>query len=322
MPSSRNRKKNKGKEKKARQEEVKRVEMYNIWRNWALGNMGRVTIQCNHGLVEVPDISHPVSSIMHEFCMPEFSLRASMKQHLDVWDNDEYRSMITNILISIGVYWLLYPDVGMSVEDLASIILIVENYDTTYDYYTTIHCRDVAVKNRDHRSGAISDKRDLLKFFRKRIDCKCLKKMHLEARKSFPKLGYCYNCEIEKERALLMVCSRCRISQYCSKECQVAASSEHRKYCDEYFRKHEVAMAAPKRKSSFILYSDATRDEVKAANPDANFGTLIKIISTNFKALSADERAYWDRKADEDEERYIKEMAAFKATLRGVDKRE
>jgi len=42
---------------------------------------------------------------------------------------------------------------------------------------------------------------------------------------------------------------------------------------------------------------------VKEANPEAKFGDIAKIISTHFKALPAEERAYWDNKAVEDKAR-------------------
>jgi len=47
--------------------------------------------------------------------------------------------------------------------------------------------------------------------------------------------------------------------------------------------------------SSFFLYSSATYTDIKAANREAT----AKHISTSFKALPADERLYWDRKAAE-----------------------
>ena len=40
------------------------------------------------------------------------------------------------------------------------------------------------------------------------------------------------------ERALLMVCSRCRCHHYCSRECQVAAWDEHKCECDLFVRVH------------------------------------------------------------------------------------
>ena len=55
MPSSR--KRNKGKERKAKKaaekEEAAIVELQQIWQGWVRGNMSgsSVSIQCNHGLV-------------------------------------------------------------------------------------------------------------------------------------------------------------------------------------------------------------------------------------------------------------------------------
>ena len=85
-------------------------------------------------------------------------------------------------------------------------------------------------------SGSI---RDVLKIYRKRIICSCLKDKHSLARKTTPKMGACYNCGQMKERALLMVCSKCRIAHYCSRECQIAAWSVHRGHCDICVKAHQ-----------------------------------------------------------------------------------
>jgi len=64
MPSSsrKNRKRNKGKERKAKKEEAVRVDIYTKWHSWATGKTPEkdvVIVHCNHGLAAVPDISHP-----------------------------------------------------------------------------------------------------------------------------------------------------------------------------------------------------------------------------------------------------------------------
>ncbi|KAL7488798.1 hypothetical protein ACHAW6_014413 [Cyclotella cf. meneghiniana] len=70
---------------------------------------------------------------------------------------------------------------------------------------------------------------------------------------------------------------------------------------------------APKRnQSAFFLYSNATRAEVRATNPDLAFGQVAQEISRNFKALPAEERQYWDQKAAADKVRYQREMANYK----------
>lgn len=56
MPSSRNRKKNKGKERKAKKEEAERVDTYNIWQG--LASVGVAMYQGRHvdmvGIVLIP----------------------------------------------------------------------------------------------------------------------------------------------------------------------------------------------------------------------------------------------------------------------------
>jgi len=114
---------------------------------------------------------------------------------------------------------------------------LLENYGEKKDFMSIINFRDVATKKRDlfiENVDISMGRRDMLKFYRKRMGCKCLKKMHLEARKTSPKLGECEYCGEVKKRALLMVCSRCMVDQYCSRKCQVADQYEHVEHCDQY----------------------------------------------------------------------------------------
>ena len=76
--------------------------------------------------------------------------------------------------------------------------------------------------------------RDLLKLYSKRITCSCLKKMYSNARKALPKVGSCGSCDKVMERSSLMVCSKCRVHQYCCKECQVAIWPKHKIICELY----------------------------------------------------------------------------------------
>ncbi|KAL7531628.1 hypothetical protein ACHAXR_009214 [Thalassiosira sp. AJA248-18] len=68
----------------------------------------------------------------------------------------------------------------------------------------------------------------------------------------------------------------------------------------------------PKRNmSAFFLYSNANRQRVKEENPEAKFGDIAKLLSVEFKAISASERAKWDELAVEDKERYQREMEDY-----------
>ena len=161
------------------------------------------------------------------------NLRDTFQKHTEVWHNASYRKIAVNILTKIGANFLLNDRIGPRTIALA--IVVLENYDGI-GIELTVNYRVVATKFRDlsctERDISGSNVRDLLKFFRKRVTCKCLKDMHLEARKYLPKLGECSKCNEVKQRALLMVCSRCRIEQYCSRECQIADLPKHRSYCN------------------------------------------------------------------------------------------
>ena len=241
------RKRNKGKDRKARKEENKRVEMRNKWQSWARGEFerGHVTTTCAHGGDEMilSDNNHPVCSFMDTFF--DFDNRGTMsdilentfQKHPKVWKSESYREIAVNILVRIGTNFLLSDRAGL--RFFARAIAVLENSDGSGDIESTVNCHVVATKYRDLHCTETSIKRDLLKFFRKRVSCKCLKDMHLEARKSLPKLGVCNHCLEKAGRSSLMVCSRCRIAQYCSRECQIAAWSRHKGFCDNYVRCHE-----------------------------------------------------------------------------------
>jgi len=221
MPPS-SRKRNKGKERKAK-------KLQTVWRAWAIGN----DKLCDHGYtVVVPDlgVAHPVCNLIEACWLKEMNIEAilgSYQAHREVWDNISYIVMMVDILTMIGTNMLL-KDVDIRWPLGVALTIIGLEQRTFNSYYS-------ATKVRDLYPGMISNRRDALKFFRKRISCSCLKALHLVARKSQPKTGRCIHCNAEKERVLLSVCGRCMISQYCSKECQVAASFQHRRDCNIYF---------------------------------------------------------------------------------------
>ena len=250
MPSS-SRKKNKGRDRKAKKAESERVAIYNRWQGLARGEvtLARELVQnihCSHGLDldMLPDISHPVSSFMHTYFICD-DIRDTAQQNIEVWNNYNYRKMTANILINIGAN-LALSNPERKLGHIATTIMLLESFGETNDFYSNVNSRGVATKKRDLSIEKVSNsmgKRDVLKFYRKRMDCKCLKKMHLEARKTSPKLGVCEYCGEVKFRAFLMVCSRCMVTHYCSRECQVAASPKHRVFCDRYVEAHQQTMA-------------------------------------------------------------------------------
>ena len=246
------RKRNKGKERRAKKAELEaekakleakkeerlRGVVRSKWKIWARGDITELSIECNHGVdLVIPDEDdHPVTNFIDAFFLYEAKnknvpvenyLSDTFTRYQEVWDSERYREMAVDIFVAIGTNLLLSPFSGPKV--IANTIVILEHYDGS-GIFSTRNSRVVSTKIRDiSGSGSL---RDALKFYRKRVMCKCLKDMHLEARKTLPKTGMCYHCHEKKERALLMICSRCRVPQYCSRKCQVAHWPMHRSECD------------------------------------------------------------------------------------------
>ena len=234
------RKRNKGKERKAKKQEKENIARAELcdWRRWARGEdeNNKKVIECDHECtVEIPDsLDHPVCRFMDGLFSSQISL-FYLEAHSNLWKDENNRIMTRGILISIGTTLLLLTNHTAYTKHTAHTILLLENYDEKMKVESIYMTRTVGVKITDLHGGNM---RDVLKFFSKRTSCSCLKKMHSDARKTMPKQGFCQYCNAAKERARLSVCSRCRIQQYCSRECQVAGWLGHKRCCDEYVRAH------------------------------------------------------------------------------------
>jgi structure-specific recognition protein 1 len=71
---------------------------------------------------------------------------------------------------------------------------------------------------------------------------------------------------------------------------------------------------APKKPmTAYMLFSNAMRPTVKAENPEAEFGTIAKLIGEKYKNMSPEEREKWNEKAATEKKRYESEMADYSA---------
>ena len=251
MPTSR--KRNKGRDRKAKKEEAERLKIRNLWQGWIEENCSSAK-GCDHGCDVAISDDHPVSSFMDQYMINSYrkgmygtnNLRNLFETHTHILNNEHYRKLILDILIRIGTNMLLLGGSDMTWPIcLGQSIMVLEHYNSTAEVDLSLNHLMVVLNWRDVGTGSTSSRRGVLKFFRKRTSCKCLKKMHLEARKTMPKMGICSGCAKEYERAVLSFCSRCKyIDSYCSRECQVADWPEHKTDCDTVIariRKRDVS---------------------------------------------------------------------------------
>ena len=265
MPS---RKRNKGKERKAKkaeqelkmkehEKEMDKMILRERWQGWARGedmrdlDNGRVITQCNHGcdLMMLYYNKHPVTSFMDAFFMNcaegkhvMDNLRYAFNTCPEVWNTDLYRKMTRDVMLGIGGNMFLLDNEANI--DIAYAVMVLESYGGFGDIDSTINSRVVVTKIRDLGCNGSElwgggSMRDVLKFYRKRLSCSCFKERHLHARKTLPKLGMCNSCGQKKDRSLLSVCSKCRVCQYCSRECQVADWHAHKGHCGILCNAHQ-----------------------------------------------------------------------------------
>ena len=72
--------------------------------------------------------------------------------------------------------------------------------------------------------------RETVSFFAKRLGCPCLKEMY-NVVKGDKKTAMCIRCSQTKERKTLMLCSGCKIAQYCCAKCQKDDWPRHKNDC-------------------------------------------------------------------------------------------
>ena len=240
MPS---RKKSKGKERKARAlaKLATAVPKERVWETLAHWGERSIAIQCSHGLnCHGCVLGHPVSTFLDEVVKLDedpneegFWLYDGMKglfeAHSIVCEDSHLRNLACEILLCMGANSILRGDEFTETpHTLAIVAVILEHCEGNSNFESAFW--SASRLGRDITDGNI---RDTLRFFSRRLrSCSCLKSVY-EQSKSEPKISICYNCHIEKERALLKVCGRCKLSQYCSEKCQRDDWPIHKKWCDK-----------------------------------------------------------------------------------------
>mmetsp|Transcript_10574 Transcript_10574/g.23409 ORF Transcript_10574/g.23409 Transcript_10574/m.23409 type:complete len:258 (-) Transcript_10574:31-804(-) len=140
-----------------------------------------------------------------------------------VWKDAVIRERLRSYLVSIGTDSLLNGNMTKAMVHAITIIML--ELSTTSD--PIVFNRKLTALTRD----LVQDKeRETTRFFSKRIGCSCLTERYAQL-KTQTKIGECSYCHEEKKRVELMVCQRCRLSQYCSKECQREGWAEHKRTC-------------------------------------------------------------------------------------------
>jgi len=77
-------------------------------------------------------------------------------------------------------------------------------------------------------------------------------------------------------------------------------------------KKKKDPNAPKKAMSSFMLFSNAIRAQVKEENPGLTFGDTAKHIGKRFRELLQEEKTSWEEKASQDKQRFKREEAIYR----------
>jgi len=151
------------------------------------------------------------------------------KEYSMICDNDskETQQTLQSLFIHLGTNLLLRDNKQRSVNlaSAAAAFYITSSHD--FDYWKAMDASKDRVTLRNVESGLAYDN---AKLFKERIPCQCLEKLYVRER-SKPRLSDCCNCQVEKDRRELYLCSNCLYHHYCGVECQAAAWPKHKSVC-------------------------------------------------------------------------------------------
>mmetsp|Transcript_2189 Transcript_2189/g.3377 ORF Transcript_2189/g.3377 Transcript_2189/m.3377 type:complete len:181 (+) Transcript_2189:64-606(+) len=69
---------------------------------------------------------------------------------------------------------------------------------------------------------------------------------------------------------------------------------------------------APKHaRTAYMFFMEENRNDFRAANPDASFGTLSRLIADKWKIMTPEEKAPYEAQALQDKQRYKDEMVGY-----------
>lgn len=222
MPS---RKRSKGKERKARQVQTSLAKTQHTWGNWFEWGQINEKVRCNHGhCAKLPENELPVRRLLNYLLSKKNKVEPtklvdelfdSFKAFPEVWKSKEHRGTVSGIMKSIATNLILHQvqfksDMIDRILPLCSTIVILDAYEGGSLEPTFYHPRVLGKVT--NFNGRTSVRRDMLKLLTKKNSCSCLKDLYAQARRTFPKLGSCQNCQQEKKRSTLMLCGYVHLS--------------------------------------------------------------------------------------------------------------
>jgi len=208
------------------------------FQEWRIWTMVGLTQRCNHGCPVLPATDHVVSLFLDAMWArsgiqesPDRVMLDKFDNHRQVWDDATLRKMSLDIMVAIGTNIILSTDNrnNYDARRLAVVIAVLELYNGNGkdDFHLAMWKTHLVIG--DFVCGG---EREFIRFFFKRISCTCLKAKYSLVKKSQPtRTSGCDICKQIKVRSSMMLCGRCKVREYCCKECQAADWPNHKGLC-------------------------------------------------------------------------------------------
>eukprot|EP00956_Cyclotella_meneghiniana_P027719 scaffold62827_cov64-Cyclotella_meneghiniana.AAC.2 len=73
--------------------------------------------------------------------------------------------------------------------------------------------------------------REVVRYFHRLNSCSCLKEIYYHLKDNTKRTTYCSKCKKIKDIREMMVCSKCKVANYCSNECAIDDYAHHKTNC-------------------------------------------------------------------------------------------
>lgn len=218
--------------------------------------------KCRHGFLPSPDGVEVYNKFLDEF-MKAFDnapfdnvdgssygngfyhgYLATKKKYAHIWNDSDKLEWIISRFVAGGTQCILDGDNMPNSKHNARLGATYANYFEQYIAMYVLKTQPVGImdygKINELSGNNDDDLHTLIRFYQKRIPCSCLDEKYTEIR-SAPKVGLCFynNCPLpgrKMERKNMSYCTRCRLANYCSSECQKADWPRHKKNCNIHVR--------------------------------------------------------------------------------------
>lgn len=170
----------------------------------------------------------------------------SRKKYPLMWQNEHKLVTIKMLLLAMGTNCVLSGDIDLA-RQCASCA-----------HFFKIFVEDIFHEGRAMMMGAdkntelfLSDEHTLVRYLQKHIPCSCLDNKYEEV-KGVKKMGFCSfpHCKIPDrmaERSTMLYCTRCRQTNYCSRECQESHwRAGHKEDCDDLRKQRKAYKSSRK----------------------------------------------------------------------------